>query len=451
MRNDNDRQLRPGSKAWIVGLVAAAVLSMGPATVDAQDKAAKQPLKIDALKAGDALPRGEWVDLMPALSPEWCAVSGNWRLQDNALFTGPDFYSRLLLPVVIAGDFEFSGAFTRLEGDGSANVLLPVGNTTCCVYYSGWHQSVHGLGRIQGMLPTDPDNPTGVQPAKLINGVRYTFHTAVRLDGDEATVEASLDGNLLFTWTGPASQLDVQPVLNLPEPHRAAIGAVGGTYRFDSLALRAMTDGSTVAAVPKAPEIDLAESGWKDLLAGLDLEQATIHGRWLIEEQSLRLAPAAAGQNHNRIMLPETIQSDYDLVVDFTRTSGFDSIVFILPVGGRHAALHISALGGRQGGLEMVDEKNIADWGNPTLRRPNAIPNGQQHRLVLQVRVSERNASIKAWLNAKPLLRWSGPEASLAVPADWRLPNRDAIGLGANQINIVFHAAHVRKVAGDSN
>ena len=59
------------------------------------------------------------------------------------------------------------------------------------------------------------------------------FDVGVKLDGQQATVRAVLDGNPVYTWTGSISDLAVEEPA--PFPGRPAIGAWVDEVRFENV------------------------------------------------------------------------------------------------------------------------------------------------------------------------------------------------------------------------
>ena len=133
----------------------------------------------------------------------------------------------------------------------------------------------------------------------------------------------------------------------------------------------------------------------------MDLERDTIRGRWRKVENELVVAPVAQDERFVRLMLPQEVPGDYDLVTEFTRTLGTDSVTITFPVISRMCTLHFSAASGQLGGLERIDGENIVAFHNPTLRRPSGLINGRRYQVLIQVRTQGDNAAVHVWLDGK--------------------------------------------------
>ena len=395
---------------------------------------------------GESLPNSAWVDAMGMADPAWDTVSGDWRRgpdsQGADLTTGVEIYSRILLPVELQGGYDLKADFTRVSGDGFAAIIFPVGPRTCMLELGAW--SLHGMERIDGKHLGDPLNPTARRPGLLSNGRRYSVALAVRIDGNAAKIEAVLDGQPLTSWGGKLSSLDVLDCWSLPQSRRPALAAYNSTVTFHGAAVRAVSGKSRMSPSHVSPKVDLADRRWIELLGGLDLERATIHGQWLKDGDGIAVARASQNERCVRVMLPHPVEGNYDLVVEFTRTAGNDSVMVTLPVGTRLCTLHFSASVGRMGGLECIDGRDIIDRNNPTLRRPNQLINDRRYQTFVQVRTAGDNATVEAWPDGRPFTSWAGKQSSLSTCSLWTQPDHRCVGIGASKTGVTFHTVRVR-------
>ncbi len=382
-----------------------------------------------------------WIDAIQTPDLTRHAVSGDWQREQTDLITGPQPYSRLLLPVKLDHSYDLTAEFSRIDGDGPVGLLLPVGSRTCMIQLGA--PSIHGLERIDGLLVDHPFNPSR-RPGLLINGRRYRLEVAVRIDGNDATIKACLNGEPVVSWNGRLSSLDVLDVWSLPQPHRPALAANAAIVRFHAVAVRAEPGSAHVVSTPHAPQPDLEDGTWRDLTRGVDVERDTLGGWWLARDGVLSVAPVARDQSFVRLMFPQRLEGDYQLVAQFTRTSGNDSVNIILPVGTRQATLHFGADGGSLGGLEQIDGREIQADHNPAVRRPSPIINGQRYQTLVQVQTDGDGARIEVWLDGNPFLHWQGRVQSLSSAPNWMLPESSRVAIGSNQGTVTFHAVRAR-------
>ena len=175
----------------------------------------------------------------------------------------------------------------------------------------------------------------------------------------------------------------------------------------------------------------------KDVIIGKwSLKEDVIIGKWLFADGSLMLT------EWGRMMLPSSVEGNYDLEVEFTRTEGDGAIFVILPVGSTACDLVVNGWQNKVSGLEFVDFRRAAT--NDTKMAPAPIVNGQKHLLACRVRTDRGVAQIEVDFDGRRYFHWSGKQ-SLLFPAIG-VPDPRRIGLGA-VASTVFHAARLRLVA----
>lgn len=181
---------------------------------------------------------------------------------------------------------------------------------------------------------------------------------------------------------------------------------------------------------------------WHDVLKGVDPAKHGVAGEW--RKTATRLGAAAA--TASRIVIPVAPNGDYELKIDFVRTDGDNDVDFILPVGSAAVALMLSHRSGMAGGLSLIDGKFCQD--NVT-RSPGKLANHHRHSLYVRVIARGEDVEISARLNGRRLVRWSGPQKSLTVPRDCRMPRTSALGLGVGRgTTAVFYSVKLRMLSG---
>lgn len=157
-------------------------------------------------------------------------VAGEWQLIDGAVMVSPQPNARLMLPVTVAGDYDFQLEFTREAGDDSVVVFLPAGNRACTVAFSEFHGEVHGLEMIDGK--SGRENSAAMRPGTLTNGVRHTAMFRMRVRNGQIDLTVLLDGVPQIHWTGPQESLAVYPAWQLPDETRLGLGAMDAKVVF---------------------------------------------------------------------------------------------------------------------------------------------------------------------------------------------------------------------------
>ena len=169
--------------------------------------------------------RDRCIDLLSSVDVMRDRVTGEWtRDEDEVTTTG----GKILMPVVLEGEYDLTVSFTRLEGDNTIAVVLPIGERRCIVVLSGWNGQTSGIESIDGKEAHS--NPTTKHPSVLINGRRYTLVAKVRRhQGQTASVEVLLDKAVLASWQGKESSLDLRGEWQLPQIRRFALSTIDAT------------------------------------------------------------------------------------------------------------------------------------------------------------------------------------------------------------------------------
>lgn len=187
--------------------------------------------------AGPMLPRGKWIDVLDKVCLDEDHVRGAWRFcGDQVIRYGREEASRIMLPVVVGGDYDLRIEFTRVSANGPVRIVVPVEGTHCCVSLGSRDGEFHSLSLIDGKEPEI--GPAVRRPGQLSNGDRYLLEMAVRTAKDQAQIRVLLNGKPLVAWSGPIESLSVGGSWNLPHLRRPALAAVKGQVAFHTTYLR---------------------------------------------------------------------------------------------------------------------------------------------------------------------------------------------------------------------
>lgn len=187
-----------------------------------------------------------------------------------------------------------------------------------------------------------------------------------------------------------------------------------------------------------ADNLLFAQAGNRNILPALDVKSATVSGTWARKEKELIVTG-----NKARLMLPGKISGSYTITVEFTRTSGEDSIGVVLPVGPGQCLLNLSAFDGEAHGIGLIDGKLARD--NETTIKPGQLKSNHPYRLIIEVEVKNSSASISSQLDGRPFLKWSGNPKSLSMFAGWKLPKPNQAGLYTNS-DVTFHSITINRL-----
>jgi len=191
-------------------------------------------------------------------------------------------------------------------------------------------------------------------------------------------------------------------------------------------------------ALAKLPAPKAAQAQWIDLLKKVDVEKNAIRGTW--QRQGSDLACTSA-ENYNRVMVPLPITGSYEVQARVVRVSGNESFMLILPLKSTQFECHWGYTG---------DKALLSKIGRRGVDAPCRIENGREYEIGIKVLQEEGKTTINATLDGKPLLAWDGPESQVSSSAEWGLPEKTCIGLGAFNCVVTFRSVRLRLLSGDS-
>lgn len=179
-----------------------------------------------------------------------------------------------------------------------------------------------------------------------------------------------------------------------------------------------------------------------DMLMAVDLKRDVVDGQWQWTDRGLSVHAEGTG----RVMLRAPRAPDYDLIVQFTRTKGRETICLTLPVGRRQCILILSGWSGAASGLGCIRGKDPSV--NETTVRRKTVVTGRKHVVRVVVKTLDKGeVDIRVKLDGKRLLSWRGPQNVLSVSfGEYAIPRKDAIGLCTKDCDVVFHSAKLHSL-----
>lgn len=177
----------------------------------------------------------------------------------------------------------------------------------------------------------------------------------------------------------------------------------------------------------------------RGMIDSFEVSSQTVAGNWSKRNGELKVD----GTSGARAVLATSAPKSYSLTVDFTRTSGDDSIGIVLPVGSSQCAFIMSAFKGRGHGIGVVDGKLAIE--NSTTISPGRLETGHPYRLLIEVEVNGDNAAIDSTLDGRPFLSWKGNPKSLSMLDFWKLPSASCVGL-CTYAEATFHRIELGKL-----
>ena len=178
-----------------------------------------------------------------------------------------------------------------------------------------------------------------------------------------------------------------------------------------------------------------------DLLSMVDPERHGEVGEWNRSGTEINLV----ADKSSMLRLPADIRDSYELEVEFTRSSGRESVDIVLPLGHSWVKMFFSYGGGKLHAIESLDGK-AGNWTKHSVQ-PGRLENGRKYAAWARIRVAGENGAVEIELDGKRLIEWEGkiPDKTLAklgVSNPWQA------GLGGNKSEITFHRATLRMLDG---
>lgn len=176
---------------------------------------------------------------------------------------------------------------------------------------------------------------------------------------------------------------------------------------------------------------------WTWVLPTVDPRQQALSGDWRMAGGEL-----VSGEGRCVLKLPVKPARDYDIAVEFTRKTGRNSIAVFLPTTAGVAVFEVDAWDKGVAGLQLINGEDMRKHG---LHFPARLKNGEQHRLILQVRADR----VSATLDGESRMTWTLQGRRLRLPLNWQMEPEVGVALGSWSSATVFHRVAYRAVGAD--
>jgi len=201
--------------------------------------------------------------------------------------------------------------------------------------------------------------------------------------------------------------------------------------------------GSSLEAVGGSSDTVIPPGKAVDVLKAVDPRKDAVKGQWKVQDGALVVESNEFAQ---RVALPVMVAGSYEFDVEFTRTGGFDNIVFMIPVATSEALVSLNAF------MDTAVFEATHGQGEPkeTRVKVGKLQNDRKYSARIQVLVRGDEAQVTVSLDGKRLVGWTGPHAALTRPGDWGLPRRQGLGVGTWCSNVTFHTARLKMLSGNA-
>lgn len=179
-----------------------------------------------------------------------------------------------------------------------------------------------------------------------------------------------------------------------------------------------------------------------DLLATVDPARDAVSGAWKLEGGKLT---SSGDHAFEKIQFSQSLPTEYDFRIVFSRVKGNDSVVQVCTVGDQTICWAMACFENTVMGFGEVNGMGLQNNAT-TIKSAKCFENGREYTSVVKVR---RN-SLEAFVDGKLVAQLDTRNTKLNAGAQLGLPNPKAIGLVTNSSSAQFRSVEVLPVDGAS-
>ena len=393
---------------------------------------------------GSVLPQGQWVDVLPHTDVDRDRLSNYWEIREDGIgCSGANGYPRFALPVAVHGDYDLEVKCTRNSGNGLIRISFPVGdaNTVQLLLGSGVG-TLYGFSEFNGHGLTDPQNSSARLADRLMSGKPYKVLISVRLQGNQAAIEALLDGRSLVKCLTAPSAFPAYHFAGPFEQVRPQVGVEAGSdATFHAVRVR-LAGGQGAIKPPRRTE-PCPAGQWVDLLPRIDIVRDRLTGTLTRERGGFRLSENA-GQAV--MMFPAAMQGSYELQMEFTHSPTSGMVSLVVPVGPRRVRVNTNIKGELHPEGATINQPAKTSTDGSQHVPADEIAEGAWHSLCLKVETAGVSAAIDVLVDGERRISWSGLVTELYDgPGD--VAESDRIGLIASGV-LTLRTARLQMTSG---
>ena len=276
------------------------------------------------------------------------------------------------------------------------------------IFGGGATGNTHGLTMVEQQdYTTNVTTKTG--PA-LPDDELSVMECRASFEEDQAKIEIDLNGESLIRWSGPRTQLAAPAAMTFKGGSQPGLAMGLTEILFHSAEIKMLTGSGKFTHAPAASATANMAVNAKpvDLLKNLKPGRYATAGTWNAGNGQIS-STVPVNNQQSSIMLPYSIEGNYELDFKFARTLGRAVVTVYLPVG-------------NGGGVDLVLASSDGKVGSLSAgpRRPG---------VEAKVETKDGDATIKIELDGKPYLHWSGPASALYARTMPPTHNSRAIGV----------------------
>jgi hypothetical protein len=442
--------------AWLLPSIAVAcVIGLIPLGLPAQTTP-KSPAPPTTLPAQDQKLEGLWTGLEnPDESAALAALASATRSQERVItflvakLRTPDRENEEVKRLIL--DLDSANWKTR---DQAVNRLITIGPAALDQLRQahGSTKSLEVKTRTELILSSikgEPDPPPGLRAKRAIG-------TIEAIGGDvaiEALRQLGKDAPRAVRWYAHGAcwrlaQKSVDGLLDQAD-HNAKEGKFDEAKKLCGKALELAKTTlpieqpfiDAVLAKYAARLVEDPQARWLDLLNTVDPQKDAVCGKWTKDSAGLSVGL----ESFARLAIPVSPQGSYHVRLKFMRQAGADDCDILLPAG---RGLVRAAMCWQENSLSFVSRDDKEVVGNADSLPPGGWENGREYTADFLVRLDGNKARLQFFLEGNPAVDWEGKQEELTIYADWEVPDKTLLVLGAYRSPSVFHEAGLRMLSG---
>ncbi|MDX1969497.1 MAG: hypothetical protein SFV23_20145, partial [Planctomycetaceae bacterium] len=356
------------------------------------------------------------------------AVVGKFTLASGLHPDGEFTEPRLYLPVdSVPAEYDLQLVVERKAAGGKAFMIGIVwqGGQGSIIADGFSNPPAWGLELIDGV--NVKANGTYQPGERITFGKLHDVVVQVRHDG----VTALCDGATVFSWKGKSERLTTHAMWDVPKKDRLFLG-FQGPYVVHQARFTPVTLPSAGASIQRV-----------ELLPLVDLKRDAGIGDWSRNAEGIACANPAGG---SVLQFPYEPPEEYDFEIEFTTTGVGNNVNQYLVSNGRMFTWKLNShrVTPPLYGFELLDGKMAKDFKEAAMQMTDALVDGRRYRSTVEV----RRGSLRALLDGKELVKWSGDFQRLSMEASTPMPFPGRLGIGSWRRPATFHSATVREISG---
>lgn len=381
-----------------------------------QDPTAVVPPSLSAMEAGSPLAITEWRNVTEAVASSARGKAG-FEVDEKGIVYSKKSSTAIVLPAMDQRDFAVRVRYAhQIQVDvratpqrGFIYALMQGGQTLLQRYRAD-------LQRTEWLAPAVP-HPAGFD------------------SGQEHEMIVSVSGNQIRVWLDGKCVAEGLDDLGKEGAARIMFQPRSTVRSVEMAALPTETKSGQGAASVTGRTVDL--------LALIDVTRDAIQGTWT---RSARGVSVGHLEGATVLQLPYQPPEEYDFEIEFTPDNEGRNVNQLVSAGGRCFAWKLNAhnITPALYGFELLDGQHCRDLREAATQMDAVIEKGRRYRSTIEV----RRGSLRALLDGKELVRWSGDFKRFSNEDHSRLSHELHIGVGSWKRAVTFHKMQVTEVSG---